>query len=186
MALVNCSECNNKISEQAINCPKCGAPINLEKINAKKRQTSNGCLVILGIVFLVFVISKACSNSDFEENDSSIQSISQESPSDSLAEKRVTDSLNKVYEMEELNFKKTKAGKIQKKHPDWSRQDCENVANNKIWIGMNYDMLVYMRGKPNTVNPSNYGSGVEYQCCWDDYTPSCFYMKEDNIIYSYN
>ena len=28
MALINCAECNNQISNQAASCPKCGAPIN--------------------------------------------------------------------------------------------------------------------------------------------------------------
>jgi hypothetical protein len=80
----------------------------------------------------------------------------------------------------------SKAGKIQKKYPGWSRKDCKSLADRKIWIGMTYEMLVYQRGKPNTVNPSNYGNGIHYQFCWDDYTPSCFYSEEDQIITSYN
>ena len=80
----------------------------------------------------------------------------------------------------------SKAGKLQKKHPDWTDEECMKVVDKKIWIGMTYDMLLYQRGKPSTVNPSNYGNGTQYQCCWDKYSPSCFYMKEDNIIYSYN
>lgn len=186
MALVNCSECNNKISDEAKNCPKCGAPINLEKINAKKKQTSNGCLMILGITLLVFILANTCSKSDNEEINSTPESILNEVSIDTIAERKIQDSINKVAEIEEANFKKTKAGKTQKKHPEWSREDCENIAKRRIWIGMTYDMLIYQRGKPNTINPSDYGNGVEYQCCWDDYTPSCFYMKEDNIIYSYN
>ena len=83
-------------------------------------------------------------------------------------------------------WKNSKYGKLQKKHPEWSDDECMKVVDKKIWIGMTYDMLLYQRGKPNTVNPSNYGSGTEYQCCWEDYSPSCFYMKDDNIIYSYN
>jgi hypothetical protein len=83
-------------------------------------------------------------------------------------------------------WENSKYGKLQKKHPEWTDDECMNVVDKKIWIGMTYDMLLYQRGKPNTVNPSNYGSGNEYQCCWEDYSPSCFYMKEDNIIYSYN
>lgn len=80
----------------------------------------------------------------------------------------------------------SKAGKIQKKHPGWSRKDCKSLADREIWIGMTYEMLVYQRGKPNTINPSNYGNGIHYQFCWDDYTPSCFYSEEDQIITSYN
>ena len=83
-------------------------------------------------------------------------------------------------------WENSKFGKLQKKHPNWTDDECMKVIGRKIWIGMTYDMLLYMRGKPNSVNPSNYGGGTEYQCCWEDYSPSCFYMKEDNIIYSYN
>lgn len=47
-------------------------------------------------------------------------------------------------------------------------------------------MVVYLRGKPNTINPSNYGKGINYQFCYHNYKPSCFYSKEDQIITSYN
>lgn len=34
MALVNCSECDNSVSDKATSCPKCGAPIaSLKEIN---------------------------------------------------------------------------------------------------------------------------------------------------------
>lgn len=81
---------------------------------------------------------------------------------------------------------KTKAGKIQKKHPEWTKDECEAIADGKIWIGMTYEMLVYRRGKPNSVNTSNYGKGNEYQACWDDFNPSCYYFGEDHVIKSYN
>jgi hypothetical protein len=47
-------------------------------------------------------------------------------------------------------------------------------------------MLKYIRGLPNSANPSNYGMGTEWQWCWNNYTPSCFYGDEDGIIDSYN
>ena len=83
-------------------------------------------------------------------------------------------------------FEKTKAGKLQKKHPGWSVEDCNSVIARQIWIGMEYDMLVAERGRPNKINQSNYGSGIQYQFCWDDYNPKYFYSKEDQIITSYN
>ncbi len=51
---------------------------------------------------------------------------------------------------------------------------------------MHYEMLVYMRGRPDNVNTSNYGDGQNYQACWHDYDPSCFYFDESQIITSYN
>jgi hypothetical protein len=82
-------------------------------------------------------------------------------------------------------WENSKYGKLQKKHPEWSDEECINVIDNKIWIGMSLEMLKYQRGNPNRANPSNYGNGVKWQWCWDDYTPSCFY-GQDGIITAYN
>lgn len=108
---------------------------------------------------------------------------------DSVINKIRKDSYEYIKSKEAKDHKiwlKTKAGKIYSKHPEWSKEDCESLSKNKVWIGMTYEMLLYSRGKPNRVNTSNYGNGNQYQCCWDKYNPSCFYMKSDNIIYSYN
>ncbi|MDB5204410.1 MAG: uncharacterized protein JWP09_438 [Candidatus Taylorbacteria bacterium] len=84
-------------------------------------------------------------------------------------------------------WKSTKAGQLCAKHPDWSKEDCDSLASNKIKLGMTYDMLVYLRGKADHVNPSNYGNGTMYQYCWDDYTPDCFYDKDgDGTVDAYN
>lgn len=72
------------------------------------------------------------------------------------------------------------------KHPDWSLEDCQAVSKGQIWIGMRYDMLLYMWGRPDHVNVSNYGTGDQYQACWEGYTPSCFYFGTDQVIRSYN
>lgn len=81
----------------------------------------------------------------------------------------------------------SKAGKICKKYPDWSKEDCQKVVDKKIWLGMNIFMVVEQRGKPNSVNESNYGSGIQRQFCWYNYTPSCFYDdNEDGLVESYN
>ncbi len=88
---------------------------------------------------------------------------------------------------EQKAWEQSRAGKICKAHPEWSKIDCEKLADNKIWIGMTLDMLKYKRGLPDSANPSNYGSGTEWQWCWSDYTPSCFYDKnDDGVIDSYN
>jgi len=96
------------------------------------------------------------------------------------------DSIVKATEIAEKKWESTKAGQIHKKHPNWSKEECELLAARKIWIGMNLDMLKYLRGNPNHANPSNYGNGTEWQWCWDDYSPSCFYGKDDGIITAYN
>jgi beta-galactosidase/beta-glucuronidase len=79
----------------------------------------------------------------------------------------------------------SKYGKLQKKHPEWTDEECMKVIDKKLWIGMSLEMLKYQRGIPDRANPSNYGGGTKWQWCWDDYTPSCFYGK-DGIISAYN
>lgn len=80
-----------------------------------------------------------------------------------------------------------KAGKIKTRHPEWSWDDCRDVADRKIWIGMDIEMVIYMNGRNFSRNVSNYGKGNSYQYCWWDSTPSCFYDEEgDGKIDSYN
>lgn len=119
-------------------------------------------------------------NCDLGQNENVFSWIDLKKDSINFAAKK-----NKL-KLEEDQFKKTKAGKIYLKHPNWSKNDCEKIANNEIWIGMEYEMLVYLRGRPNHVNTSNYGKGEEYQACWDNYDPGCFYFDETQIIKSYN
>jgi|GEM_PF-1141604 hypothetical protein len=87
---------------------------------------------------------------------------------------------------EQAAYDKSKAGILCKKHTDWTKDDCQNIADGKYWIGMSLDMLKALRGTPNSANPSNYGSGIHWQWCWDDYTPMCFYGGNDGIVTSYN
>lgn len=64
MALINCPECQNQISDKADNCPKCGYPIagKKSKITVQKKegcflQTLNlGCLIFV-IAILLFISS---------------------------------------------------------------------------------------------------------------------------------
>jgi hypothetical protein len=87
---------------------------------------------------------------------------------------------------DEAAYENGPAGKLCKKHTDWTRDDCEGVAKRQYWIGMTIDMLKATRGTPNNANPSNYGGDTQWQWCWTDYTPSCFYGGDDGIITSYN
>ena len=86
----------------------------------------------------------------------------------------------------EQKWLNSKAGQICTQHPEWIKEECIKLADRKYWIGMTYDMLVYLRGKPNVANPSNYGYGVNWQWCWTYYTPSCFYGDSFGYVESYN
>lgn len=86
------------------------------------------------------------------------------------------------------NWENSKAGRLQRKHPDWTESDCERVAKGSFWIGMTFEMLKASVGRnPNRSNPSNYGNGIQWQYCFDNLTPSCFYDNDNNgTIDSYN
>jgi hypothetical protein len=86
----------------------------------------------------------------------------------------------------EIEYYKTKAGKINKKHPNWTEDDCKRVANHEIWIGMDIEMVIYEKGNNYHLNESNYGNGSEYQYCFGEYGGNCFYTKDDGIVYAYN
>lgn len=86
----------------------------------------------------------------------------------------------------EAVYAKTPAGQLCTKHTDWTADDCQKVVNNKIWIGMLYDMVTTERGNPDHVSTSNYGNGNQYQACWYNADPECVYFGTDNVITIYN
>ena len=212
MPLINCPECQNSVSDSAVNCPKCGYPIKGNRQKTQNPQSVNspqitdrknkGCanfVLILLIILIFWFLWKQCSTTDSGSLNAAATQASSNATEDSL-NKKVTITVNgekiettlrnrvvdSIFIVKEQKFKNSKAGKIQKKHPEWSQEDCERIANKQVWIGMHYDMLVYLRGKPNHVNTSNYGNGPQYQACWDDYDIGCFYFDESRIISSYN
>ncbi|WP_347218720.1 zinc ribbon domain-containing protein [Chryseobacterium sp.] len=194
MSLAKCPQCQNPINNIDLFCPRCGYSIKenskgiLSPTSNVPIKKNNGCgiaiLFFFGIAFIGFLINK-CSETE-ENSDLTTNVVTQISKEDSIKNKLKIDSINNLERMEEEKFLKSKAGKIYKKHPEWSKEDCISISENKIWIGMQYDMLVYMRGKPDNVNTSNYGNGPHYQACWHDYDASCFYFDESQIITSYN
>ena len=65
-------------------------------------------------------------------------------------------------------------------------ETAESIKKKQVWIGMTYEMLVYERGKPDNINRSNYGHGEQYQACWMDWRPMCFYFDDSHVITAYN
>lgn len=64
MALINCPECNNRISDQAEKCPNCAYPIkNTNKIVVESKegcflQTLNtGCMIIFVLIATIIGIA---------------------------------------------------------------------------------------------------------------------------------
>ncbi len=89
---------------------------------------------------------------------------------------------------EQAVYDNSKAGKLCKQYPDWTKEQCQRVADRNIWVGMTYEMLLAVSGsKPDSANPSNYGGATSWQWCWYNRKPSCFYDNDDDgIIDAYN
>jgi hypothetical protein len=69
----------------------------------------------------------------------------------------------------------------------WSRETSQNIIDRKIWIGMPIEGVYYQRGKPNDINISNYGKGIQRQYVWYNWNPSCFYDENsDGLVDAYN
>ena len=101
-------------------------------------------------------------------------------------QKSVSDSIAEAEKIAFEKWEKTPAGKIHKKHPDWSTEDCDRLARKEIWIGMRIGMVYQLYGLPDDINVSDYGSGPEYQYCWPDNKPGYFYTNADRVVKSYN
>lgn len=146
-------------------------------------------VIVIVIVGIYHFASKEPMQSDGHYTSTAISDSTKRAKEiqDSITIALETERAVKAQEEEDRKFFKTKAGKIHKKHPEWSREACKRLANGEFWIGMSLDMLKYERGLPNAANPSDYGNGVQWQWCWDDWTPSCFYDNDnDGHIDSYN
>ena len=154
-------------------------PTNIADIIAKHGQ---------GTETLLFTITRALIGDEIKEQEKlKAQAEEKARIAAEAAKKAAADQAAKDAAAQKI-WDNSEAGKIcaANKDKNWSKEDCQNLADGKIWIGMTYDMLVYRRGKPDSANPSNYGDGVQWQWCWFDRTPSCFYGHDDGIIYSYN
>ena len=61
------------------------------------------------------------------------------------------DSLASIADLE--REKEEKIEYLCEKYPHWTRQDCEDIANRLIWVGMSYEMLLELRGEPRPRKP---------------------------------
>jgi hypothetical protein len=66
-------------------------------------------------------------------------------------------------------------------------KENEIITKGEVWVGMGFDMLIYLYGKPTGGNISDYGTGKQYQFCWSNRIPSCFYEDNgDGFVDAYN
>ncbi len=161
-----------------------------------KNEKNTGLKLFLLVVVIGFVLVKCIGKKDsnspantLDYSNENAQSNQHQTPTDVYEKYKpaIQRKLTPEERRDSIKLAKhqIKVQKIMNKF-NCSESDAERLLNNKVWIGMTYEMLLHLRGKPNNVNVSNYGSGNEYQACWYDYTPSCFYFNENQIIRAYN
>jgi amino acid transporter len=86
---------------------------------------------------------------------------------------------------EQEAWERSKAGQICKEYPVWTKVECQNIADEKIWIGMTKDQATESWGKPHEINRTVYSSGVHEQWVMFDsiYTPYLYF--ENGILTSW-
>lgn len=164
-----CPHCKTEVDSKASRCPHCHGKIYRWTLVRKIMAGGLGALLL----FIIISVATGGSSSSSSSPNSAPASVSPQEAAQQAADLAA--------------WQKTPAGQLCTKHQDWTRDDCDKLLARKVWVGMSYDMLVYLRGAPDHKNVSNYGAGNQYQYCWDDRTPSCFYDDNaDGILDSYN
>jgi hypothetical protein len=65
MALINCDECGNQVSDKAVSCPGCGAPIKqVQPVRVKRGSRNVGCLTVFVALFIVFYVASSFMDTD--------------------------------------------------------------------------------------------------------------------------
>lgn len=155
-----CPHCKQEVDSKASRCPHCQGKISWFSKLSTGKKVLVGFLLFMGFTFFIGL---------FETE-----------PTPVTTQPEVTAEERAAWEA-------GPAGRLCAKYPSWKKEDCDMVAAEQVWVGMTYEMLVYQLGQPDTTNPSNYGSGIQYQYCWRNQSPSCFYDRDgDEVIDAYN
>lgn len=75
MALINCKECGNQVSNKAASCPKCGAKVGTGESEGYK-QIKVVIAVVFALIVAYSVISRFTEKSEFQKSlDKSLEDI---------------------------------------------------------------------------------------------------------------
>lgn len=179
-----CRACKLEIEAKAIKCPKCGT-------DQRNWLIRHPIITILGILFILSSVISGFSKEMSSQNSktSTTETISEEykaSLADSFCKNRSGgkkyfdlqpvaqffdgkgngDDLiyNTTKEPSSSDCRKVAEGCIKL----WSKEECENIANKKIWIGMSELQLNLSWGNPNDKNNTTNTFGISSQWVYGD------------------
>lgn len=158
MAIKKCKECGKEVSTSAKVCPHCGKkhPVGGLTLPAKIG------LVILVLWAIGYMVGK---NHD----------TSSSSQSASSSESKTTESGVLLTEG---------GGKIKDKHPQWSNDDCNTIAEKQIRIGMTAEQVEMAWGKPHQINSTVRAKGEHQQWVMYDSIRSDYLYFDSGILTS--
>jgi len=173
-----CKACKSGINAKAIKCPKCGT-------DQRNWFARHPVLTILGLLLIIpsaisgFIKGVTPSN----PNTATPEGITEEYKvslangfcknrsdgkpyydlqwiADSISGKDIGDHSNYVTKQPLPENCRVVAEFCLKQ---WSKEDCQNIANKNIWIGMTSLQLVYSWGMPKNINDTTTAFGIHSQ-----------------------
>ena len=202
-----CKFCKSKIDAEAIKCPKCGT--DQRSWFARHPILTFFCLIFISCFMItISLMSPDQQKTTKTSNDPVSETISEEYKT-SLAESFCTNRSNgkKYFDLEPIakylsgedDGSKSISNTTQKPSSDnckkvaewclstWNKEECEDMANKKIWIGMNELQLEISWGNPNDKNNTTGSWGTHSQWVYGDpiYGANYVYLEgknEDSMI----
>lgn len=158
MSLKKCPECGEPVSSSAAACPKCGKPV---------KKGLSGCvvalLIVIGIAAAIVIIGLFTVQQQIHQTPVAPNGLLTKDEVAKQAVHAVTENQRKTTDPAWL---KTKAGKIYKRHSDWPPDVCEEIAVQKVHMGMSADQVREAWGKPDRVNSTITSGGRHEQWVW--------------------
>lgn len=155
MALINCSECNKKISDSAKNCPSCGAPVPKEKSLMPRIIL---IAIIIGVTWSAFT----------KNDEKKLTAISfSESESNTDQDKCKTDDITCIANKgvaKATGQCKRQIEKLSVNEYKWENSLLKPIFSKVQWFDQDHGTITYIGDKIKFQNDSNAFVNMIYQC----------------------
>jgi hypothetical protein len=152
-------------------------------------MTSNvvkALVVLLAVLIVTVPFDKACnwvmSHRDKALALKPLTPPEQEALKKRLEGERIQQQVMVKYRREQdEKFKKSPAGRVQQKHPEWPRDMCETIAKHRIQIGMTREQAIAAWGRPQRNNRTVFADSEQEQWVYGD---TCVYF-DNGVLTSF-